>query len=156
MYPMPHGSGPGRRRKLWPVITAIVTILVGCGMCSVGGMLGMFHASKDTTTSLVPAGGKAAENGLVFVVEQMDCTATSVGSSVLTRRAQGRFCVVRLAVTNQGTKAQTFVSSWQKGMDGQGREYVTDNGAELLITPDPWISQINPGSTMRGVKVAVG
>jgi hypothetical protein len=145
-----------KKSKTWPIVAAVLGVFAICGACALAGTLGLFKLGNDVTSTAVAVDSSAGvgqsveDGGLRFIVEKVDCSALSLGSEPITRRAQGRFCVVTLTATNLGSTAAMFVSSYQKGLDSSGREYSTDDAAALLVTPDAWLSQINPASTMRG------
>lgn len=151
MYPPGYQAAPARRRKLWPFFV-IAAVLVLCGGCLIAGGINLAAMGRHSTT-VTPVGGSAADGGLTFHVEQMDCSSTSVGTGPVTRRAQGRFCVVQLSVGNRGSSARTFLATLQRALDAQGREYSPDDVAGLLVTPDAWVNQVNPGVTLRGAIV---
>ncbi len=79
----------------------------------------------------------------------------SVGSSGLSKTAQGQYCLVTVSVKNIGDKPQTMFDDNQKGLGSNGAEYSTDSGAGLYANTDNpvWIGEINPGNQIKGVLV---
>jgi hypothetical protein len=154
---MYQGRSQVKKRKLWPIVVALGVLAV-CGVCGVGVVTGIVKGG-DLTSSTTAVGSSAtvgqpvSDGGMRFVVEKVDCSATQLGPQLVARKAQGKFCVVSLAVTNTGKSAATFPSSAQRATDAAGAEYSPDDAAALLVTPEAWMAQINPGSTMRGVLV---
>lgn len=141
------------KRKTWPIVLVGALFVAICGLCSLLSIIGLLGAPKSSGTSSQSSSGigdSVSDGGLSFTVEKIDCSSSSVGKDPLSKKAQGKFCVVSLVVTNTGNSAQNFVSSNQKALDAGGREYSSDSAAALLLDSGAWVSQINPGSTMRG------
>lgn len=140
-----------RKQNMGLVVLIALIICMVCGACSIISGLLLSSLARQTRATIVPVGGQASDGGMTFRVERMDCSMASVGSAPTVRHAQGRFCLIHLAVGNRGTVAMSFVTSLQRAVDGQGREYSVDHTAESLIAPDAWTGMVSPRSTRRGV-----
>jgi Domain of unknown function (DUF4352) len=147
-------SVPSKQWKIWPWVTTVMIIVGICGVCALAAVFKLDEMTSSTGVEPSATMGQQVRDGdLLFVVEKVDCSAVTVGAVPVVRKAQGKFCVVSLSVSNRGDTARTFVSLSQKAFDQRGREYSADDAAGLLVMPQSWVSQINPGSKMSGVLV---
>ena len=101
-------------------------------------------------------GSEVIDQNLAFTVKAVECGATAVGA----RTAQGKFCLVTLAVRNVSRTAVTLDSTAQTltdGANGTGRKFQVDPGATTahptnagkdMLTP-----VVNPGNELTGVLV---
>lgn len=99
-----------------------------------------------------PGGGPTVTDGdMRFTVKGVDCSKTQVGSGqILTKKADGKFCIVSLSITNLGKKVGYFTTFAQTGIDSKGNELDTDPVAEIYDSGDkPAVSgTIQPGATI--------
>ncbi len=95
-------------------------------------------------------GTKVTAGDFDFVVTSFTCGAKSVGGEFGTK-AQGKFCLAKMTVTNHGNSASTFDDSSQHLYDTQLREYDADSTADIYIPGDDvFLADINPGNTVHG------
>jgi hypothetical protein len=86
-----------------------------------------------------------------FTATKEHCGVKVVGSSGLTQRAQGQYCIVTIKVTNIGDVPQTLFADNQVGFDAKGRKFNPDTTAMIYAdNSDVWMSDINPGNTVTG------
>lgn len=150
----------GTRGHRWWTLASVMIISVG--MC-VGAALiavdNLFGPDEEITSSLVAispsatVGQSVRDGGMEFVVETVDCSPERLGRSPVDHWAEGRFCVVKLSITNQGDSAKTLLGSMQTVVDDRGLGYPVDEPATLLVTPDIWSNQIGTGVTVQGAIV---
>jgi hypothetical protein len=90
-----------------------------------------------------------------FTVTGLDCGHQTVGSGFSTSTAQGEYCLLDVSVRNIGKESQSFTGSDQTALDGAGREYSDDTGAELDANTgtQTWSEDINPGNGVNGLLV---
>ena len=94
----------------------------------------------------------ARDGKLEFTVTTVKCGATSVGSDLLSEKAQGQYCLVDVTVKNIGDVPQMFDGSSQKAFDAKGAEYSHDGVAEMYANEGNATSleTINPGNQVKG------
>ncbi|MEO6879529.1 MAG: DUF4352 domain-containing protein [Mycobacteriaceae bacterium] len=170
-YPPPHQP----RRKSFVARHKLLTVLGA--LVVLGGVIGVSTSGgSDTTASPANAvgaaggsssggegsagGGSASGIGTPVRDGKFEFTVTSVGPGVpsigtepLEQKAQGKFVVVRLTVSNIGDKAQLFDQSSQKLVDNQGRQLSSDPTAGIYLDDQNFLAQINPGNKIEGVLV---
>jgi hypothetical protein len=107
----------------------------------------------------LPGIGQSTRDGkFEFVVNGLECGATSVGSRYFSETAQGEYCLLRLTVKNIGTEQQSFFTDAQKLLNPEGVKYSADSAATFTYyisegnDQSPW-EQINPGNQVEGVVV---
>lgn len=89
-----------------------------------------------------------------FVVTGVEDGGTELGSEFLSEKAQGRFHLVHISVTNIGDEAQMMSDSNQQVRDEQGRTFDANSSAAIYMDDnDLWLTDINPGNTMSGTLV---
>jgi hypothetical protein len=148
-----------RSLKTWQKIVVVIIVLAGVGAVSGSGSTSTSSSSssavpKETKAAKAsgPAIGTAVADGkFAFKVWSMDCTKKSVGGSYSTSTAQGHYCILSVSVKNIGKEAQTVFSSNMKLIDDQGREFKTDDVAQMNAgQTDLWLKEINPGIQLDG------
>jgi hypothetical protein len=160
MFPAPPKK---RRRWLWVGLAVLVVI----SFCAVLGAIGNF-AGDDPATPAAQAPAAAGDTAgkpqakpkpkakqapglntavrdgkFEFVVTGVDCSKSTLGHDFLTKKAQGKFCVVSLSVRNIGKEAQMFAGFSQKAFDSAGAEFTNDGNETFL-------NEINPGNQVKG------
>jgi hypothetical protein len=111
-------------------------------------------APATTAAKQGPGLGDEVRDGkFSFVVHSVKCGAKSLGGGFA--KAQGQFCLVNMTVKNIGDEAQTMFSSNQYAYKGDTKYDVDDAAtvAASVDSDDPWINDINPGNSLRGVIV---
>ncbi len=97
-------------------------------------------------------GTPVQDGDLRFTVTKVRTGVASVGDQYLGRKAQGRFVLISVTVTNTGKESRTLSDSEQKVKDTQGRTFKADSEADIYITDNQVLFQgINPGNSVRGV-----
>jgi Domain of unknown function (DUF4352) len=146
---------PRRRRGLHAFII-VVGLFAAC--CAGGATLALMSSSAfrgmGTFGSAPPPPGlnTAVRDGkFEFVVSSVTCGQESVGTLV-TKRAQGQFCVVDLTVRNVGTEKQLMLDGVQKAIGTDGAQYGADSGASVIASNGLSVSAnlINPGISVAG------
>jgi len=96
-------------------------------------------------------GDKVRDGKFEFVVTKLDCSKTKIGDQYLNTKAQGKFCIVSVTVTNISDEPQTFTGGDQKAYAGE-TEYSNDSEAELYLNDDneTFLEDVNPGNSVRG------
>lgn len=102
-----------------------------------------------------PGIGDAVRDGkFEFVVTGVEDGGTEVGNEFLNEKAQGRFYLIHVSVTNTGDKPQMMSDSNQKVKDDQGRTFEPSSMAGIYLDGnDLWLKDINPGNTLKGTLV---
>ena len=165
----PAGWGPAplappkKKSKLPWILGGLLAVLLLCG----GGLVACTAFVGDSVNDAVnevndnAAGKNAVETGLnqpardgkfEFTVTTVKCGATSVGSDLLSEKAQGEYCLVDVTVKNIGDVPQMFDGSSQKAFDAKGAEYSHDGVAEMYANEGnaTFLETINPGNQVKG------
>jgi hypothetical protein len=88
-----------------------------------------------------------------LVVAGVDCRRRSIGD-LLPARADGRFCVARLQVTNTGSSGTVFLGQHQFLVDGAGRRHSIAEDAMLRLDGEgAFLLSLPPGGTRNGTLV---
>jgi hypothetical protein len=120
----------------------------GSGGTSSGGT-----GSASATTARGPGiGSKARDGKFQFVITRVS-HAKRVGDSFLSQKAQGKYTVLHMVVTNIGSVAQTLDDSTQYVYDSRGRQFSADTQADIYgngTSNSVFLSQINPGGSITG------
>lgn len=151
----------GRHKILTGVVVAL--LLVG----AIGANV---NPSKDDTSSQqspskyqnlpssepIGLNTPARDGKFEFVVKNVECGQSEVGTAPFTKTPQGQFCTVTLSVKNIGDKSQSLYGGDQKLFNATGAEYSPDTVATTYASPNNQVSfysQINPGNTAEGIIV---
>lgn len=148
------------RHKVLTVILAFVAIGVIISATGGGksettnsnGGSGTGTSQKETAKTIKI--GEAANDGkFEFVAKSVQCGQPSVGTNeFLTKTAQGQYCLLNVTVKNIGNEKQSLLSSNQKLLDAENKEYSADDTATLYAAPQgsSWYNDINPGNSVEG------
>ena len=110
--------------------------------------------AKPAAKKAPAIGTKVRDGKFEFVVTKVEDGGAEVGSDGFGEKAQGRFTFVRLTITNIGDKPQTMFTDNQTVVDAQGRTFTPNSMAGIhLEDNDVWISEINPGNSVKGTLV---
>jgi hypothetical protein len=106
----------------------VVGVFAAC--CAGGATLALITSAafdgKGTFGSAPPGLNTPVEDGKFrFTVTSVSCGHDTVGT-IVTRQAQGQYCIVDLSVTNIGTKGQLLLDSVQKAVGSDGAVYGPD------------------------------
>lgn len=112
-------------------------------------------ADGQTQPEQTPGLGTPVRDGkFEFTVTKVDRGVRQVGGDLLGEKAQGRFVLVHVTVTNIGDQAQLLDDTSQTLRDTKGREFDADSMAAMSIDGnDVFLNEINPGNTVKGVLV---
>lgn len=107
--------------------------------------------TKAPAKKVAGIGDKVRDGKFEFVVTKMDCTKSRVGDEFLNAKAQGKFCIISVSVTNIGDEPQLFTGSNQTAYAGK-TEFKNDTGAEFYANDDAqtFLEEINPGNSVKG------
>jgi hypothetical protein len=98
-------------------------------------------------------GDKVTLKGTTYRVSSVK-TANSIGDSQFTRtRANGRFVVVKLSLTNRKSEPATIMESNLQLIGGNGKTYSTSDDAILATAGTFLLEEIQPDNTEKGVLV---
>jgi uncharacterized protein DUF4352 len=145
-----------RRHTGRTVLLVFLTVLAVC--CAAGGVLVLLATAATRTPaarigSAPPGLGSPVRDGkFEFVVNAMSCGHATVTRSVLTKKAQGQYCLVQLSVRNIGADAQTFADAYQQAIGPDGTRYGADTLAGVIANLDGTLAWnlINPGNAVSG------
>lgn len=105
----------------------------------------------ESTSEKALIGSEVRDGKFAFVVSEVKCGITKVGSGSFSAKAQGQYCAVTMNVSNIGKEPQTFFGSNQKAFDTEGREFSNDTTADLYDSDSQtWLKEINPGNALTG------
>lgn len=108
-------------------------------------------ASKAVIPSGPAIGSSASGEKFTFVVWKINCTKKTVSGALGSSTAQGYYCILNASIKNTGKEAQTVFSSYMKLIDDKGREFKTDDMAQMNTgQTDLWPKEINPGNQIDG------
>ncbi len=167
----PQYMPPAKERR-GPLFWMLAIAGGAFGLCASIGIIGALTGGDDTKTPATNAGAapgakpeaakapaektagigdKVRDGKFEFVVTGMDCSKTKIGSQYLNTRAQGKFCIVSVSVTNIGDEAQMFTGAEQLAYAGK-TEFKNDSEAELYANEDSqtFLEEINPGNSVKG------
>jgi len=155
----PKRKGRGCLIAVLAVVGLIVLVVVIAAIS--GGKSGSSSApsspgaTADGGTQAAGLNTPVRDGSFEFVVTKSKCGVTSVGTSLLSRKPQGQFCLVTMTVKNIGDKAQLFDASSQKGFSPSGAQYDADGAASLYANKnaETFLTNINPGNSVTGVVV---
>jgi len=124
--PPPEGAYPStppapaakKKHRKWPWILLGLIVIIGIVVVTSGNK-GSGSNTASTPSSAVassaPAGagiGTAVRDGkFEFVVQDVGAGVPTVGTDVIGAKAQGKFVLVTVKITNIGEEPQTFFSS---------------------------------------------
>lgn len=132
---------------------AVIALLVVSAM-ALAGPAGASSKAKHNLPS--PHIGQVAKDGnFAFVVKQIQCGVTSLGTGYLTTSAPSgsQFCLVTMSVKNDKTTARSFYASNQHAIDKHGNTLNADGGDVLYVPNDSAAeySTLNPGVAITAV-----
>lgn len=157
---------PPRRRK-WPIILGIfgAAALLLCGglvviVALAGGGKGPSGAGSgggDGAVGAVPAGmNQPARDGkFEFTVTKVQCGVPQIGDTLLSRKAQGQYCLITVTVKNVGDVARTLAATNQHAYNAAGARYDADAAAAIYLDDAgrALYEDINPGNSVVGTLV---
>src|SRR5699024_6951901 len=99
-------------------------------------------------------GDKVRDGKFEFTVVKVSDGGTSIGPKGFAEKAQGRFVLVRVDVTNIGDEPQYFFGDNQSVFDAKDRKFAADTTAAIYLEDSSsFIEEINPGNTVKGTLV---
>lgn len=131
-----------KERFILPLAVILLVVII---MASVGG--------RDTGTAGI---GKSVRDGeFAFVVTSMQRPGrTLTDRSGTTETAQGEFVIVRVNVTNVGSKAKTLAATSQFLVNDKGQRFAPSSAITSLQGADLiFLKNINPGNTVTGAPI---
>jgi Domain of unknown function (DUF4352) len=155
-YGPPVVLAPPRRRIGCTVFLVVFGVLAAC--CAGGAVLALLATAAMRSPaarigSAPPGLGSPVRDGTFeFVISAMSCGHATVHRSVLTKSAQGQYCLVQLSVRNIGTDAQTFADAYQRAIAPDGNRYGPDTQAGVIANLGGTVAWnlINPGNAVSG------
>jgi hypothetical protein len=157
-YPASMVRPPRPRRTGRNVLITMLGVFALC--CGGGAALAVRLNGGLPGTSVIgsapPGLNTPVKDGkFTFVVSSVTCGKPSVGRSVITRKAQGTYCLVAVTVQNTGTEAQSFSDGFQKLLGSDGTVYGADIAAGVIANENIaglW-TRIVPGDKVSGTIV---
>jgi len=146
----PVDAGPQRRRRRWWLRKRLLLPL---------GLLALVILLGDRGQDTPPAAGGSQlgvpvrDGNLEFVVSQVRCGVTQVGTGLLRRTPEGQFCLARMRVTNVKTGARTLYEPVQKLVDTAGGKHAADLGIRVIYRDQTLWDKIEPGKEVSGTMV---
>jgi hypothetical protein len=163
VYP-PALPPPAPRKKKWPWIVGgiVLASILGCvglftlvlgGTAKVASDLDDNQKGKNAVAGKM--GSPATDGKFQFTVTKMHCGVAKVGGDVLSKKAQGEFCLVNVTIKNVGDSAEIFDSTSQKASGRDGTEFSTDPVAETYVNDQnqTFLEDINPGNQVKGTLI---
>lgn len=99
-------------------------------------------------------GDKVRDGKFEFTVVEVSDGGTSIGPAGFAEKAQGRFVLVRVDVTNIGDEPQYFFGDNQSVFDAKDRKFAADTTAAIYLEDSSsFVEEINPGNTVEGTLV---
>lgn len=172
--PQPYAPQPVKKKSS---TTKILLIVAGgiVGLCCIGGVIGVAAAGgKDDKATTAPAGdttkadgkpaakanpkvGTAVKDGqFEFTVTNVEYGKTQVGGQYTSKKAQGQFVLVTVAVKNIGKEPRMLTGANQTAFGPGGVKYNNDGSAEYYANEgnfSTFLENINPGNAVNGVLV---
>lgn len=151
-----------RGRLLAIIAGAAVAGAVLCCGAGAGVVTGMLLWGDDAYKLIVRAradtvglGAAGRDGSLEFRVHDVRCGVVQVGDAFVNQTAVGQFCLVRLTVSNVGSRPATFTDTLQRAYAPDGSRFAADSGAGILANPEQqvFLNEINPGNRVSGVVV---
>ena len=151
-------SKPWFKKKRFIIPIVIVIIIIGAS----GGGTSSNEENNNTSPTQEKVqtepvskraliGAEVRDGKFAFVIKEIKCGITKVGSGSFSAKAQGQYCAVSMNVSNIGKEPQTFFGSNQKAFDTEGREFSNDTSADLYDSDSQtWLKEINPGNALTG------
>lgn len=124
----------------------------GASTGQAGGAAESPAASAAPTPDAPGLNTPVAVGSFEFTVLAASPAGTTIGTSPLTKTAQGEFFRVDLNVANTGDSSATFLINYLKLKDADGKSYDADTTAGMYDGSDTtaWITGINPGNAVDG------
>lgn len=178
--PQPYTPQPVKKKSS---TTKILLIVAGglVGLCCIGGVIGVAAAGgEDDKATTAPAGGTAKagdttkadgkpaakanpkvgtavkDGQFEFTVTNVEYGKTQVGGQYTSKKAQGQFVLVTVAVKNIGKEPRMLTGANQTAFGPGGVKYNNDGSAEYYANEgnfSTFLENINPGNAVNGVLV---
>jgi Domain of unknown function (DUF4352) len=143
-------------KRWWVWLLALLAVIIVASAIA-GGSSNTSSSTSGSATSEAQPGEQTAKVGepardgkFEFLVEGINCDQTYVGAGDFTHEAQGKYCIVRVQVTNIGDKSQTFSGSNVTLIDAAKNQFTADTGAAMYMdNAQSVFSPINPGNSVE-------
>ncbi len=122
--------------------------------------VGCAELEEPTSGESAKSGNKTSKSGKVgetlrnagtsYKVTKVRTTKTLGDPEFLGERANGRFVIVNLAITNHKDETKTFTNSTVKLKTADGNKYETSTDAEMSLDKSLMLEDIQPDLTTRG------
>jgi hypothetical protein len=152
--PTPHQAPPRRKSKLPWILSGIAA---AAALCCGGGLILVAVLGDDTTpnssstTTTYGLNQPARDGKFEFTVTKMECGKPELGSGILTKKAQGQYCLFTVAVKNIGNEARTFDAASQRAYGAGEVKYEADSEATIALdNANSFLVDINPGNSVTG------
>ncbi len=160
--PAPSRRGPDRRQLALiagVIVAAVIAVIVIVSLPKNDGSGGTGPATVTTSSAgATPSprapgiGDTVTDQGLAFTVTDLDCSQSQLGEGILALRANGRFCLAKVTVSNTGGTEASLDNAAQLLLDSRGDKHESSLLARLKLGEDLW-ETIEPGETRRGTLV---
>jgi hypothetical protein len=98
-------------------------------------------------------GTPVRDGNLEFVVSRVRCGVPEVGSGLVTRTAEGQYCLADVRATNVKRDARTLYEPFQKIVDSAGHKHGADITMRVVFRDQTIWDKIEPGQQVRGTMV---
>lgn len=97
--------------------------------------------------------GEAVKDGKFTFTVVSTSSRTHVGDSMLGKKAQGKYFVVKVKVRNHGDEPQGLTDTAQELYGPGGKKYAADSEAAIYANEQNEVlyNDINPGNTVKGL-----
>jgi uncharacterized protein DUF4352 len=128
-------------------------VLLPLGLLAVVVLL----ANRGDTTRPPGSGSQLGtpvrDGNLQFVVSSVRCGVAQVGSGLVTRTADGQYCLADVRATNVKNDARTLYEPFQKLVDSAGHKHSADVTMRVVFRDQTIWDKIQPGEQVRGTMV---
>jgi hypothetical protein len=131
-----------------------IIMLAAAALIAFPGCAELEEAASDATnsggTKMGHVGDTVKNAGTSYKVTKVRTAKTLGDPEFLGERANGKFVIVNLAITNHKNETKTFTSSTAKLKTRDGNEYETSTDAEMSLKKSLMLEEIQPDLTTRG------
>jgi hypothetical protein len=138
-----------RKRRWW----ARKRLLIPLGLLAVIVLLANRDESAPAPKPGAQLGTPVRDGNLQFVVSQVRCGVSEVGSGLLKRTAGGQYCLADVRATNVKSDARTLYEPFQKLVDSAGHKHGADLTMRVVYRDQTLWDKIEPGQQVSGTMV---
>lgn len=148
--PAADAPAPPARKRRWYLRKRLVIPL---GLLALIVLL----SNRGDTTKPPPGGNKLGapvrDGNLEFVVSKVTCGVPQMRNGVITRTADGQYCLVDVRVKNVKDDARTLYEPFEKLIDSAGDKHGADISMRLVLRDQTLWNKVEPGQQVSGTMV---